>query len=199
MNSPLVPAPMQEPSALSGYAGTNLAGQIANQAGPDPLKILSRLVASLRRFRWLILGLTLAGLAGGILATRFLDPVYEVQASVWIETPSSEQGRGGPIQGQELLTSGAWMELLRQFMVLDPVVVERRLYIPAAYGPDSTLFTGFGLVSVGRFLAGKYELRVSRDGQTVELVHTQRRTAPQRAQVGDSLGRDLGLLWVPRP
>lgn len=172
-------------------------GHLPNPSGMDPLKALARLVSSLRRFRWLILGLTLAGLGGGFVASRFIEPSYEVQASVWIEVPTSKQGERGPIQGRELLTSGAWIELLRQFIVLDPVVLERRLYLPAASGPDSTLFTGFELAQRG-FQPGKYELTVSDNGRNLELVHTGRMLR-QRAQAGDSLGRELGLLWVPRP
>lgn len=199
MSSPLVPAPVPEPAALTGHTPGSLQGYSGGEQGTDPIKLVARLLASLKRFRWVILALTLAGLGGGILATRFLQPVYQVQASVWIESPNSGQGRTGPIQGQPLLTSAAWTELLRQFLVLDPVVRERRLYIPAAYGADSTLFAGFDLAPPPeRFLAGKYELSISRDGRGLELVHPQRMVR-QRAQVGDSLGREMGLLWVPRP
>jgi len=192
MASPLVPAPRQEPSALSAYSGQGLPGG----GSPDPLKILARLAGALKRFRWLILGLSLAGLGGGILATRLIQPEYEVQASIWIETPASQSGRGGPIQGEELLTSQAWVQLLRQYIVLDPVVRERRLYLAAATGPDSSLFAGFDIRNP--FLAGKYELTVSDDGQRLELVNTQRMVR-QVAQAGDSLGREFGLLWQPVP
>ncbi len=198
MPSPLVPAPHQEPSALAAYASASPPMPSLGEPHADPLKVLTRLIASLRRFRWLILILTLAGLGGGFLATRFIEPVYEVQASVWIETPSSQAGNRGPIQGNELLASGAWVELLRQFTVLDPVVIERKLYLPAAAGRDSALFSGFNLSLEQRILFGKYELTVSDDGRQLELAHVNN-LRMQRGTVGDSLGREFGFLWVPRP
>lgn len=199
MSSPLVPAPLPEHSALQALASASppaLAG--GEPSHGNPLKVLNRLLASLRRFRWLILVLTLGGLGGGVLATRFIEPVYEVQASVWIETPASQSRNPGPIQGAELLTSKAWVELLRQFTVLDPVVRERRLYLSAAAGPDSAIFRGFDLDSAQNFLAGKYELTVSDDGRELELAHPQR-LYRQRTAVGDSIGQEFGLRWVPRP
>ncbi len=195
MASSMVPASQQEPSALSNYTGAD--GSAFGGGGHEQLKALRRLIAALRRFRWLILALTLAGLGGGILATRFIDPVYEVSASVWIETPGAGgRGASGPIQGEQLLTSRAWVELLRQYIVLDPVVRERRLYLPQAAGPDSALFAGFDLAE--RFMPGSYELTIGKDGRTLELVQTQR-LIRQAGQAGDSLGRELGLLWQPRP
>ena len=98
MPSPFIPAPHQEPSALSAYTGASF-GSHSGGGAHDSLKALTRIVASLKRFRWLILALSLAGLGGGILATRFIKPEYEVQASVWIEAPSSRASNTGPIQG----------------------------------------------------------------------------------------------------
>jgi capsular exopolysaccharide synthesis family protein len=193
MANPFVPAPQKEPSSVGTWQG--LDAVTSGGADHAQLRALRRLIAALQRFRWVILGLTVAGLGGGILATRFIDPVYEVQASVWIETPGDRTGPS-PIRGEQLLTSRAWVELLRQFMVLDPVVIERRLYLPEATGPDSTLFDGFRIAD--RFLPGAYELAISEDGRTLELTQTQR-LVRQTAQVGDSIGQELGLLWVPRP
>lgn len=194
MSSPLVPAPQQEPTAVGAYGGLE-SGAPGGGGDHDQLKALQRLLAALRRFRWVIAGLTALGLGGGILATRFIEPVYEVQASVWIEAPGGGNGTS-PIQGEQLLTARAWVELLRQYMVLDPVVRERRLYLPEASGPDSTLFRGFDLDSL--FLPGTYELTIGEDGRQLELVQTQR-LMRQAGTVGDSMGRQLGLLWEPRP
>lgn len=195
MSSSMVPASQQEPSALSNYTGAD--GSAFGGGGHEQLKALRRLIASLRRFRWVILTLTLAGLGGGILATRFIDPVYEVSASVWIETPGAGgRGASGPIQGEQLLTSRAWVELLRQYIVLDPVVIERRLYLPQASGPDSTIFAGFDIAN--QFVPGTYELSISDDGRTLGLMQT-RLLRGVSGQVGDSIGREFGLRWQPRP
>lgn len=173
----------------------NLNGALAGATSEDsPGTNLVRVLSVLKRFRWLILGMTLAGLGGGIAATRFITPDYQVSATIWIETPS--QGRAGtPIQGDELLTSRAWVELLRTFAVLDPVVRERKLYLLAA-AEDSTLFRDFDLAD--RFLPGEYEFSVSTDGTQYQLRQPARLVSEAGA-IGDSIGKDLGFRWVLSP
>ena len=46
---------------------------------------LSRYIAAIRRFKWLILVLAAVGLFAGIAASRFIDPEYEVQATILLE------------------------------------------------------------------------------------------------------------------
>ncbi len=172
----------------SGGLQAPLPGQEAQ--GVD----LVRVLAALRRFRWLIAGLAVVGLAGGIIATRYIRPQYKVNATIWIETPSRDKP-GTPIQGEELLASKAWVELLRTYRVLDPVVRERRLYLPQARTSDSALYRTFDLAD--RFLPGKYELSVSRDGRSWELKHLQR-LVTEKGAVNDSIGRTVGFRWRPR-
>jgi len=162
----------------------------ANQ-GPN----LTRIVQALKRFKWLILGLAAAGLAGGYTATRYIEPEYVVAATIWIESPAKGL-ESGPIQGEELLQAQAWVELLRTYQVLDPVVRERKLYLTAARGPDSTLFRGFNLAD--RFLPGEYELSFDKASRTYSL-RNMKRLVSETGTVGDSVGRTLGFLWTPRP
>src|SRR5262245_56383554 len=120
---------------------------------PSAAPNLFRIISMLRRFRWVIVGLTALGLGGGMLATRFIKPNYEVQATIWIEAPT--RGRlGGPIQGDELLESRAWVELLNTYAVLDPVVQEQKLYLNHEEKDDSLLFQGFDLSN--RFIPGQF-------------------------------------------
>jgi succinoglycan biosynthesis transport protein ExoP len=156
---------------------------------------VGRLLLALRRFRWLILACLGLGIGAGILATRYVPPEYEVQARVWIQ--ASPTGREpGPIRGQELLEPQAYVELLKAFAVLDPVVREERLYLSVPRPADTVLFAGFDITD--RFLAGRYDYRVSEDGRQYTLTHrTQGLT--RSGAVGDSVGRDLGFLWRPSP
>ena len=77
---------------------------------------------------------------------RYISPSYQVGATIWIETPDGDRA-GTPIQGDRLLRSRAWVDLLTTYIVLDPVVRERKLYLSSARGPDSALFRGFSWVS----------------------------------------------------
>ena len=156
---------------------------------------LGRLLQGLRRYKWLILVLTLAGLGAGIFATRFIRPSYQVGATIWIETPTADRA-GTPIQGDRLLQSRAWVDLLTTYIVLDPVIRQRKLYLSAARGPDSALFRGFELGE--RFLPGEYELAIDEAGKRWNLKHRKHLVTDQGA-VGDSVGRRLGFLWAPRP
>jgi len=156
---------------------------------------LTRVISSLRRFRWTILGLTLLGLGGGIAATRFIKPDYMVQANLWIETPN--KGRAGsPIQGEELLESKAWVELLTTFKVLDPVVQERKLYLNYPEKADSSLFRGFDLTT--RFLPGQFELSFAKDGKSYHLKQRNGVYA-ESGSLSDSVGRQVGFRWAPHP
>ena len=156
---------------------------------------LLRLLFALKRFRWLIAGLTLAGLGGGFVATQYIEPLFQVGATIWIETERAG-GVGSPIQGDRLLESRAWVELLRTYKVLDPVVRQQKLYLHAAVEADSVLFRDFDLAD--RFLPGEYTYTVSGDGRTYSLNHRTRQVADE-GQVGDSVGRNVGFRWVPRP
>lgn len=163
--------------------------------GDDPgSSNLTRIVQAIKRFRWLILGLTVLGLGGGLVATRFVVPQYEVGATIWVE--ADDNSGGGPIQGERLLQSRAWVELLNTYKVLDPVVRDRKLYLSGARGADSALFRNFDLSE--RFLPGEYELAISEDGKTYTLRHLKRLVSEEGA-MSDSVGRKLGFRWLPRP
>ena len=171
------------PPALEGY-----------NEPPTTAHNLFRIISSLRRFRWVILGLSLLGLGGGVLATRFIKPNYEVQAKIWIETPN--RGKMGPIQGDELLGSRAWVELLTTYAVLDPVVQQQKLYLHYDEPKDSTLFRDFDLGT--RFLPGQFELGISKDGRGYTLKQ-RNGMYNETGSLADSVGRQVGFRWAPRP
>ena len=52
-----------------------------------------RYVSALRRYKWLILLITLLGTGVGVVVTRFLKPEYQVQATIWIESPGRPMTR----------------------------------------------------------------------------------------------------------
>lgn len=153
-----------------------------------------RAVAALRRYRWLIAGIVLVGSLAGLAATRFVNPSYQVQATIWIsgETP---QGRStGPIRAEELLNVSAWPDLLRSFAILDTVVREEALYLVPKVAAHQGLFVGFALAD--SFRPGSYELRVDADRRRYALLLAT--GAPlEGGAVGDSIGRRAGFRWRP--
>ena len=56
-----------------------------------PRSALERPLAAIRRYKWLFVSIIAIATLGGVVATRFVHPEYEVGATVWIasQTPPS--------------------------------------------------------------------------------------------------------------
>jgi capsular exopolysaccharide synthesis family protein len=154
----------------------------------------ARYIAATRRYKWLILLLTIAGVCTGIIGVRFLVPEYQASATVWVAETSSGNARG-PIRAEELLSIRAWPELIRSFAILDKVVHRERLFLHLEHAADSAVFSSFGLANQMR--PGEYDLHVSPSHQ-LTLVTTDGMVLDSGA-VGDSIGEKVGFLWRPEP
>jgi capsular exopolysaccharide synthesis family protein len=151
----------------------------------------ARYIAAIRRYKWMIAAIVVGGTALGVLATRFIRPVYEVRATIWISTPSDDRG---PIRADHLLASSSWLELFRSATVTDPVVSRLALYLSLGEARDSIAFTGF---SPGpRFRPGEYKLTIDQSGRRYTLL-TKDGARIETGAIGDSIGTRLGFLWRP--
>jgi capsular exopolysaccharide synthesis family protein len=184
--SPPVPAARRAPPAAADRApaGRN-----------NPLR---RLGAILYRFRWVVPLPIVAAAALGVAASRQVKPEYVARATVWVEADEGAMGSEGtgPIRSADLLQSDAWVELLRSYAVLDPVVREERLYLSYPVARDSTLFRTFRLKD--SFRPGTYTLEVDGSGRGFQLAAGEGVTL-QRGAVGDSVGSEAGFAWLPPP
>lgn len=179
----LVPYDPQPPGpAFRGDAS------IEPQAAP-----VRRYLTALQRYKWIVLGVVALGTAAGAYATRFVQPEYKAEATVWIQT-QGEVGTSGPIRSSELLQASAWVELLRSYTVLDYVVREERLYLQPGSPADSTALAGLTLRE--RFRPGRYRLTVDEAGRRFRLA-TREGATVQEGAVGDSVGTRVGFNWVP--
>ena len=175
-----------------GEAGLTQAGGIQDEADAEaenPLQI-ARILAAIRRYKWLVVAVSTVGIAGSIAATRFLTPEYQTSATIYIQTPAGAQG---PIQAQQLLGNDSWVQLVRSYAVIDPVVRQLRLYLAHAKG-DSTPFARLELAN--RFQPGAYILKLDAPGRNYSLTTAKGREI-ESGVVGDSIGRGLGLRWLP--
>src|SRR5476651_224083 len=103
-------APQYQPATLENPA-------LPVPAMPKPS--FERPLAAIRRYRVLIFGILILAIVGGVAATRFVKPQYEVRATIWIE-PTTQQGEdNGPFRSRELLVSSAWVELVRSYRIVD--------------------------------------------------------------------------------
>lgn len=157
---------------------------------------LGRYLGALNRFKWLIVLFVLLGAGGGYVATKFVEPSYEVQAIIMLEmgTGTNRSGKGGPIQAEELLKASGWQDLLRSYAIADPVVNDLALFVEPEKAADSTLFRSFRVSQ--RMSPGEYTLTIS--GKRYSLA-TKLFGEIETGAVEDSIGRKAGFLWQPGP
>lgn len=151
-----------------------------------------RYVDVLKRHWLFVLAMTLAGSTLGVMATRYVKPQYDAQATVWINTANSPQA--GPIRAQQLLPATSWAELLRSFAIVDPVVRQLHLNVEPRRLGDTLLFNGF---ASGAFIRpGDYKLAVDPTGHHYRLLNND--VVVEEGVPGDSIGRAVGFLWTPQ-
>jgi capsular exopolysaccharide synthesis family protein len=181
----------RSPAPLGTEGALDLSGYEPPPAEPKGSMNIGRLRATVARFRWLILAITTLGTAGSVLATRFIKPLYNVDAIILIQQPNT---RSGPIQADELLDNRNWVDLVTTFIVLDPVVQKEKLYLKTRHPEHRLALEGFDLAD--RFLPGSFEVTVDEAGRTWSLRRTGGLTVGSGA-VGDSIGREIGFKWAP--
>ena len=180
----VVPSPLVASAPPEGWGnGPTLA---------PPQSSFERPAAAIRRYKWLFVSIVLLASAGGALATKYVKPDYDVQATLWIAS-QTPQDAGGPIRTRELLNPTAWVDLLRSYRIVDAVVRELSLYVEPKKDADAGLVQG---ISVGdRFVAGDYTLKVDKKTRRWHLTIADSPVADSGAS-GDSIGRPMGLQWV---
>ncbi|HET7228564.1 MAG TPA: GNVR domain-containing protein [Longimicrobium sp.] len=183
------PAPVQPGGARIAPAGPAPGAQ-----GAAPPSEPLRLLGALFRHRWIVLGVTAAGVAAGVGAARLVKPQYAAQGTVWIEAGGRENPAAGPIRSGGLLESYAWVELLKSYAVLDPVVRERRLYVAPASPADARLLEG--MAEQGSVVPGGYRFTAGADGARWSLARDDG-TVLQRGARGAVAGAPAGIAWVP--
>jgi len=174
-----------QPGAVYGPVGSDHD----EESGLD----VSRLLAAVFRFRWLVVLATILGAVGGGVAWSRTDLEYVAGASLWIQASDRGAPNQGPITGSQLLTSTSWIELLRSFAVLNTVVIDTRLYLTV---PDTTVRPAFASFRIDEaFVPGDYELQYSPSTQTVTLFRDG--LTVESKVLGEKLGTVVGFDWTP--
>jgi capsular exopolysaccharide synthesis family protein len=171
----------------------------ADTASPPPTPVTSpieRAIAAIRRYKFVVIGVALLGIAGGVAATRLVTPQYEVNAKIWIQSETPIGDKSGPIRPAELLNASAWVELLKSYRVSDAVVRKLKLYVKPAKQADLPLFAEFGVRDT--VLWGSYDLTIDRGRRRWTLMSTKFAIGDSGSVV-DSVGRRLGFHWLLPP
>ena len=114
---------------------------------PPPLSRppLERPVAAIRRYKWLLLSIVMLATGGGLAATQFVKPTYEVHADLMINTEPAMQAQSGPIRPAMILEGDNWVQLFKSYNIVDSVVTRLALYLQPDNDADSLLFKGFSI------------------------------------------------------
>jgi capsular exopolysaccharide synthesis family protein len=186
-------APGEYPGAIP-YAAYPSPPGYGNGSIPEPESHgvpWGRYIEALKRHMLLVLVIVAAGSALGLIASQRVQPVYDTQATVWIASGVAPQS--GPIRPQQLLPPTSWVELLRSFAIIDPVVRELRLNVSYKLPGDSIFFRQFE--SMPSLRPGRYVLTAESGGKY--LLTTAKGDQIERGVVGDSIGRKVGFGWAP--
>ncbi|HEX6991816.1 MAG TPA: polysaccharide biosynthesis tyrosine autokinase, partial [Gemmatimonadales bacterium] len=165
-------------------------GALADPAPGGGLSI-GRMFSAIRRFRWLIIAIVLAGTGIGLVATHFIKPVYNVTSTIWIRSAENQRE---PNQGKGIVEGQNWVELLTTNVVLDTVVVKEKLYLEPSNVEDTTLFKGFE--GQWPWRPGEYVLQMSPDGSSYVLKDKAGITL-ETGRAGQPIGAKIGMRWQP--
>jgi tyrosine-protein kinase Etk/Wzc len=158
---------------------------------------IARIVGALLRYKWLTVGLMVAGAILGAIATRFVEPTYEARAKIWIMSANPTKEPTGPIRAEELLPQTSWVELFQSFAIMDSVVAKRGLAATPEDPRDRPAFLRFAVAE--RPVVGDYRLATDAKGQHFTLSRKTDGAVVDTGTVGDSIGRPVGFRWAPAP
>ena len=155
-----------------------------------------RYLTAILRHKWLVLLVTVAGTALGVLGTRVLSRDFAVKTILWVERPARDAAEAhDQTLGEEVVVAtNGWMQLVTSNAVMDSVVRRLRLYLSPRTGADSTALASFDVRE--QVVPGIYRRGVDGNGRTFQL-QTEDGTVVQNGAVGDSIGADRGFIWAP--
>lgn len=179
------------PGSLPVPAGWEAPGPRVNFAGESEGIPWSRYIDAIKRYWLLILAVVIVGSLIGRVAARSVRPTYEAQATIWINASVQQTS---PLKQPPFLNSGSWVELLRSFAIVDAVVKDLKLNLSYQQRSDSALFGNFEWTPGVR--SGAYNLKISKDGRSY-VLSAAKGPAMERGAVGDSIGRKIGMQWLP--
>jgi tyrosine-protein kinase Etk/Wzc len=144
-----------------------------------------------------VLGIVLVGSVLSVGGATLMKPVYDAQATVIVTRGSVRDAAGrstGPIRAQDLIGNESWLELLRSYTVIDPVVNELQLFLSVKPDSDWPRFAGMQVAPDAR--GGRYTLVLDSVSRRWRLSERTRGDLGSEA-FGDSVGRAEGFRWRP--
>ncbi len=178
-------APLQQYTEPGAVGAWDEGGVEAPNKGAQQIQ---RYLAAIWRFKWLVLILVILGGVGGTVATRFIEPEYEVQSNVLL---SQDEGRAANTAAEGFKQAGL-LDLIVSYQVVDSVVTKLNLHVEPKEARDSVLFRDFK--AGADVLGGEYSLKI--EGTQYELVRNTSQLV-ERGTVGGVMGGLVRFSWQP--
>jgi capsular exopolysaccharide synthesis family protein len=185
--------PVAFPESLS--AGALARPHVGRGRHPESELDWHAYMAAVIRYKWLALGITLAGTAVGLVGALFVKPTYQAESAVWIETARRSQGDPSPIWAAQIMGNSGWVELVRSDLVLGYVVGTQRLFLRPNSPADGAALASFAAVD-SELRPGKYRL-VTDQQQGTYALRDEHDVVVDQAPVGAPIGAPLGFRWTP--
>ena len=152
-----------------------------------------RLLLLLWERKWWILAATVLATTAAFFLTRALvEPKYEARSTIWLDESAR---KGGAITAEDVLEGAGWADLMRSFAVLEPVVMEERLFVDPKE-PDQLDRAWFSTLTVeDEVVAGEYTLHLDGSGN-YRLAH-EGTGLMETGRLGSVIGRSSGFAWRP--
>ena len=198
MSGHLTPTPPSTGNVPATHSpGGEVGAYHGGVGGPEEKGVLKerlrRYLASIWRFKLVILVLALLGGVAGAAMLWSAQSEYTASARLWVNTDEAGGGNQGPIRSPELLRASGWTDLLTSPLILEPAVYEQRLYL----GPDSVRASpAFANLEVTNdVVPGRYTFVMDENGGYD--LRDEEENLVENGRAGDVVGRSAGFSWTP--
>ena len=153
-----------------------------------------KLPAILLRYKWLVLAAIVLGVVAAVVTAGLTEPRYTTTSLIQVSNPQVRESGVTAIQAGQVRTPADWQNLLRSFSVLEPVVVDHRLFVSSSRAGATDLF-GNAEIS-GEIRPGAYSLLVGEDRSRYVIRDAQGdlvQESTDSAELGVPIGVALNL------
>jgi polysaccharide biosynthesis transport protein len=151
---------------------------------------LRQVGAAVMRHRWLVLGAVVIGIGAAAIAYVVTPARYTVQTLIHVGDPAARQTGVTPIQAGPTQSPADWQNLLRSYVVLEPVVSDLGLYLRPLDAEHADLFRDRAVT--GALVPGRYLLEVDPGTRQARILNEDRREL-ERSPIPGSIGESLGV------
>jgi capsular exopolysaccharide synthesis family protein len=175
---------------LPGYPGEPGGGDAYVDPGHASEGDVGKALKAIRRRLWLVVGATAVGAAAAAFSYSSTLPMYGANTLIHVGDPQARQTGVTPIQAGPAQSPGDWQNLMRSFVVIEPVVQAQRLFLNVLSPEHRPIFEDVAVT--GEIVPGQYVLTSGGAGERVTILRSTGEVVEEQALPG-SVGSSLGI------